>query len=208
MDLIHIVKIQFQKTKQTVISYDADLAFEVINTAKRIQILKMQIDLNCRDFLALNNPVAIDLRLILSAFKTCESLDKIALHSKNICNTLMKINEQIPVVLLDDFEVNKMLDRIVKMLYDIEKAFKTNDPKLAAKTYKKDKSINKVNIKSTQRSINWLEGHPEDLVMVLSLLEIIADVDMVGDLIKNISEGIVFHLESKSIKNLSHQNIG
>jgi phosphate transport system protein len=86
------------------------------------------------------------------------------------------------------------------MLYSIQKAFENNDPQLAVKTYRKDKPINKNTQRSNSRAVNWINKNPEDTRNVIFVLDIISEVERIGDLIKNISDGIVFYYEAYSIK--------
>lgn len=206
LDLTHIVKIQVQKTKQLIFNYDADLAFEIIKNTNRVEILKMQIEYDCRSFLALHNPVAIDLRLILSTLDICESLNKIGFHTSNISKTIKDLNIQLKKELLDDFKINKLFEGIIKMLYKIQNAYKNNDPFLAEKTFKKDRFINKIKKKSSHCALKCIEVHPDEVKNIIYLLDIVAYGETIGDHIKKISKGIVFYLEARMIKDRTQKS--
>jgi phosphate transport system protein len=203
LDIANIVKIQFQKSKSVVVHNDQELATEVIENDRRINIYELQIDQDCKNILALYNPVAIDLRFILSSLKISLYLERIGNYVVEICATQKEINRGINPELLDFFELNEMFDKAVKMINNILEALENKDTKVAGKTFKKDSFLNRIDQKAIKRAVKWLKKSPDDAWTVLHLLDIIRKIENIGDLSKNISEEIIFHLDAKILKNSS-----
>ena len=75
---------QIEKATEAFLTHDSDLAEEVINTETRVNALDLKIENDCEKFLALYNPVAIDLRFIMAILKINFDLERIADHAYGI----------------------------------------------------------------------------------------------------------------------------
>ena len=69
LDMLNLSMSQLEKAKEAFLTHDSDLAEEVINTENRVNALDIKIEKDCEKFIALYNPVAIDLRFIMAIRK-------------------------------------------------------------------------------------------------------------------------------------------
>ncbi|MBW7845830.1 MAG: phosphate transport system regulatory protein PhoU, partial [Bacteroidia bacterium] len=69
---------QVEKAKQAFLTNDNETALEIIRLEKRVNAFELKIERSCENYIALFNPVAIDLRLILSIMKISITLERIA----------------------------------------------------------------------------------------------------------------------------------
>ena len=203
LSMTHVVTTQVQKSRQTLLQGDIKLADEVINHDRKVNDLELQIDKDCKNILALYNPVAIDLRFILAALNISLNLERIGDNAENICRTVKEMDYKVYVNMLEDFKLERMFDKAIRMLEHIGKAIEDKDTRLAGKTFKKDQFLNKVKQKATPISIQLIKKRPDDVKEVLHLLNIVGKVERIGDLAKNISEEIIFHIEAKVVKHTS-----
>lgn len=201
--MTHSVIIQVQKSKQSLFKKDTDLALEVVSNSKRIKILKLKIDYDCKNFLALYNPVAVDLRFILSSIKISESLDRISNHTKKICMALERNSTELNVQILKAFNIHIMFDGAIQMLYNMQEAMDNENPDQAGETFKKDLHLNKINREADTLAFKYIMEDPENTKIIISLLEIIHKVERIGDEVKNISERLIFYYEAKVLRHSS-----
>ncbi len=195
-----VVTTQVQKSKQALFMGDAALAEEVIAYDNKVNHLELQIDKDCKNILALYNPVAIDLRFILASLNISLNLERIGDNAESICHTAKEMDHRIYASMLDDFQLDPMFDKAIRMLDHILKAIEAKDSKLAGKTFKKDVFLNKVKQKAIPVATKLIKKRPDEVKEVLHLLNVVGKVERIGDLAKNISEEIIFHIEAKVIK--------
>ena len=200
LSMTHVVTTQVQKSKQVLFQGDVALADEVITHDRKVNDIELQIDKDCKNILALYNPVAIDLRFILASLNISLNLERIGDNAESICYTVKEMDHKVYISMLEDFQLNQMFDKAIRMLEHIVKAIEDKDTRLAGKTFKKDQFLNKVKQKSIPISIKLIKKRPDDVKEVLHLLNIVGKVERIGDLAKNISEEIIFHIEAKVLK--------
>ena len=106
---------QFEKATDAFLNHDSDLAEEVINIETRVNALDLKIENDCENFLALYNPVAIDLRFIMATLKINFDLERIADHAYGISKYIIEQDKKIAPHLLEAIEFEKMYDTIISM---------------------------------------------------------------------------------------------
>ena len=196
-EMLTLCKLQLEKAKEALVNHDTDLAEEVMNTEKRVNSLDLKIEKDCEKFLALYNPVAVDLRFIMAVLKMNAELERIADHAYNISKYVVEEDKKIPSHLFKALEFEKMYETIESMLDHITFAYTEKDVKTARKVFKKDKVLDKINIKSF--SIIEAEIKKDNTIIqpALVLFSVVKKLERIGDLIKNIAEEIIFYVDAE-----------
>jgi len=199
-EMLTLCKLQLEKAKEALVNHDTDLAEEVMNTEKRVNSLDLKIEKDCEKFLALYNPVAVDLRFIMAVLKMNAELERIADHAYNISKYVVEEDKKIPSHLFKVLEFEKMYETIESMLDHITFAYTEKDVKTARKVFKKDKVLDKINIKSF--SIIEAEIKKDNTIIqpALVLFSVVKKLERIGDLIKNIAEEIIFYVDAEILK--------
>ncbi|PCJ92824.1 MAG: phosphate transport system regulatory protein PhoU [Flavobacteriaceae bacterium] len=199
-DMLVLCKSQLKKAKEAFILHDEDLAEEVIHTEIRVNAMDLRIGRDCEKFLALYNPVAIDLRFIMAVLKINSDLERIADHARNISNYVIEDNKKISSHLIQAVQFEKMYQIINSMLDNITFAYNQNDVKAARKVFKKDKILDKINIKSFCVLEEEIRKDNTIIKEALLLFSVVKKLERVGDLIKNIAEEIIFYVDAEVLK--------
>lgn len=199
-EMLAICTSQLEKAKEAFINHDSDLAEEVILNETRVNALDLRIEKNCEKFLALYNPVAIDLRFIMAIRKINFDLERIADHAFSLSKYVVDKDQKIPTKLLEAVEFNTMYDTISSMLKNITEAFENNDVKIARKVFKKDKILDRINNDSFQILEAEIKQNTVITAEALILFSVIKKLERVGDLIKNIAEEIIFYIDADILK--------
>lgn len=199
-DMSHIAIIQVQKTKQALFKNDLELALEILSNLKRVVVLKHKIDYDCKNYLALHTPVAVDLRLVLAALRISSSLGKIADHAGKICHILGKKQSKLSLEVLHAFDIYKMFDTAIQMLYLMQEAMETENANQAGEIFKKDLYLNHANLEANSIARDFILKDPEDTPVMLSMLEIVHKLERIGDEAKNIIERLIFYYEGRVLR--------
>ena len=100
----------------------------------------------------------------------------------------------------EKFNLEVMLDAAIDMLGDMSKAVKERDTELARKTIKKDVILNDHGKAALEVATELIKDNPDETKQVLRLYSVTRRIERIGDLIKNLGEEVVFHVEAKVIK--------
>ncbi|PKA83150.1 PhoU-like phosphate uptake regulator [Ulvibacter sp. MAR_2010_11] len=200
LEMLTLCKKQIHKSKEAFVMHDSDLAEEVIHTELRVNALDLKIEKDCEKFLALYNPVAIDLRFIMAIRKINFDLERIADHAEGISRFVVEQDNKISAHLLEALKFEEMFETITSMFENITVAYEEKDVKEARKVFKKDKFIDKVNIKSFSIIEAEIKKDVSITGQALILFSVIRKMERVGDLIKNIAEEIIFYIDAEVVK--------
>jgi phosphate transport system protein len=200
LEMMALAKVQLEKSKWALLANDAELAEEIMHNEKRMDSLEMTIDRDIENFLALFQPVATELRSIISMMKMNSNLERIGDYAEGIAQYVEEFNAPLDKAVIDATKIAEMFDIAVEMIGNIALAYEEEDTKLARKVYKKDKKLNKINANSSTEIAALIQGDPNSTRNLLLLFSVIRKLERVGDHIKNIAEGIIFHLEAEIFK--------
>jgi phosphate transport system protein len=195
-----LVNSQLSKARQAFLTFDKDLAREVVTKEKRVNGSELKIDRDCENIFALFCPVAIDLRFLLAVLKINSNLERIGDIAEGIAKYIIDAEAPFTKALLDVSRVLPMYEEAVNMLEDTQAAFEKEDTVLARSVFKKDDFLDGINKASHKVLENHVKDHPEDISQALWLLSIIRKLERVGDQSKNVAEEIIFYLEAKVLK--------
>lgn len=191
---------QLDKTDVSFKSFDKDLAMEIQETEKRVNAYELTIDRACEDFIALLQPVASDLRFVLSTLKINTNLERIADIACGISEFISDTDEEVNADIITHMEADKMLDICIEMVKDLREAYLLENTKLARTVYKRDKMLDKLNDVGSYKAIECLDKFPQQRRQTLHVLSIIRKLERVGDQSKNIAEEIIFYIDAKVVK--------
>lgn len=183
---------------ESLIKRDKNLAQKVLEDEDRVNALEIEIDNAINDLLALQQPVAVDLRLILAALKINNDLERIGDHAVNIVQSALKLMDMPEVKPLVD--IPKMAELSQKMLHDALDSFILSDTSLVKTVIESDAIVDELNQRVAndlkeviQQDISKLDGGFE-------LLRISKNLERVADLATNIAEDVVFLTQARIIK--------
>lgn len=200
IDMWALVVSQLTKAHLSLITYDLDLAREVIINEKRVDAMELKIDIDCENIIALYNPVAIDLRFVLATLKINNNLERTGDIAASIAKLAVQSENAIDTDLLDISEMNIMFEEAISMLKDLQQYFETEEPKLVRKIFARDELLDDINKKITSRMAEYIKTHPDKIEQALNILSSVRKIERVGDQTTNIAEETIFFIEAKVLK--------
>jgi phosphate transport system protein len=200
LEMMFLVKNQLEKGRKSMDNFDEELAHEIMANEKRVDSLELTIDRDCEEVLALHNPVAVDLRFVMAAFKINSDLERIGDHANSIAKYIVDYGRQVDPEIRDKMRMDEMYDTSVKMMTNVFNAFITEDTELARKVFKLDNTLNEINREVSDVTSDLILDDIEQTQNYLYLFSIIRKLERVGDLTKNIAEELIFYIEAKVLK--------
>jgi phosphate transport system protein len=161
----------------------------------------LKIDSDCENYIALYNPVAVDLRLVLSMFKICNTLERIADFADSIARHVVEeACEVFSAEMKENLRIETMFDTVIEMLSDSYVALDLENTRLSGKILVRDETVDEIYrnaIKILSEAIRDNTIQPE---CGLKTLLVIRKIERVGDHCSNIVEEIVFYIDAKVLK--------
>ncbi len=179
---------------------DDELARKVIEEDALIDEFETRIDNACIELLALQTPVASDLRLITSAMKINNDLERMADHAVNIAQKTLELNREKPLKPLID--IPRMAELAQAMVKNAIDAFLHRDSELALSVCKSDDDVDDLNTQIIRELMTYIAGDPTAVSRALGLIMISKNIERIADLATNIAEEVVFIVEGRTIKHL------
>jgi phosphate transport system protein len=199
-EMMLLVSKQLEKSKLAILENDVSLAKEVVDNDLRVNAMELKLDRDCENILALYNPVAIDLRFVISSLKINHDLERIGDNAEGIAKYIVSVKGEFDQQLIQSLNVEDMFNNAISMMEDLTEAFENEDTQLARIIFKKDQFLNENNAMATDIAINHIKGNYEHPKQLLFLLSSIRKLERIGDLIKNLAEELIFHIEAKVLK--------
>ncbi len=203
LEMMNLVRNQLNKGKESLLSSDKELALEIMHNEKRVNGYELMIDNDCENVIACFGPVAIDLRFVLATLKINYHLERIGDNADGIARNVLDLKEKWDDDLLNDLQLVNAFDIAVDMLQNVIESYDKEDSAQARKVFEKDKRIDQLTDKAFNTIAEYLKNNTSKMHHGLNLLLIHRKLERVGDLMKNMSEEIIFYIEAKVLK---HQN--
>lgn len=200
LEMLNLCKSQFEKSIEAFLNHDSDLAEEVIHRENRVNASDLKIEKDCERFLALYNPVASDLRFIMSIRKINFDLERIGDHAYSVGRYVVDFDKKQPQNLLTAVDFEGMVDILFSMLEHVVIAYENKDVKEARRVFKKDKALDSINNASFSAIESEIKKDTAVIGHALVLFSVLKKIERVGDLLKNVAEEIIFYIDAEVIK--------
>ncbi len=175
-----------------------ELAKLVIERDDKVDKYDVKIDKICQKIIALNQPVAMDLRLIMSAITINTNLERIGDIAVNISENFLFLKKK--PAFLDRTHIAQMFKVAKEMIRNSIDSFINNDPKLAQKVIETDKMMDQYNIENHQILISIMKESVDNIESAVAVLVISRMLERLGDHATNIAEDVFFIVEAQMIK--------
>lgn len=199
-----LVEGQLRKSFDAVVNHDIELAHEVITREKSVNAQELVVDHHCENFIALFNPVAIDLRFVLSLLKINNNLERIGDFAESLA-LFVHYDQTKPLdaELAKQLQIKKMFDTVMRMMEQARVALSKEDGKLASHVLGLDDTVDTINREALGILAAYIVAHPEQAREVMGIHTVVRRIERMGDRLSNIAEDIVFYVDAKEMRHRS-----
>ena len=182
---------------------DRSVAKEIRARDVEIDDIEVEVEELVNELLALHQPMASDLRRIISALKMSNDLERVGDHAVNIARAAKRLSKAPP--LPEQREISEMGVIARKMLADSLHAFVNRDPDLARQVCVTDDKVDDLRHSMYRILVTYMIEEPRLISGALEMLRISQSIERVADLATNIAEDVVYMVEGQSMK---HGRVG
>jgi len=181
---------------------DIALARKVISNDEFINNLDVKIDKLCQKIFALQQPVASDLRYIISALKINNDLERIGDHAVNIAKRIEPLQDYKQLV--EEFGIDKIGEKTTVLFSDVVELVKTHDLTFAVKIMNKADTIKEECEDIASKILGEMMHQSEVVVVAANILIIINLFERITSYSTNIAESISFVVDGEIVKHKKH----
>ena len=184
---------------EALLTRDADKAEAVVSGDRDVDELEVEIESMAIELLALQQPMARDLRFIISAIKASSDLERVGDHAVNIAQSAQRLIAAKSDI-TPDGAIEEMARRARQMLGQAIDAFVRADGGLGRAVCLMDDEVDKLNDELFRIVVTHILEDTKMISQALELLLVGRNLERVADLSTNIGEDAVYLAEGKQIK--------
>jgi phosphate transport system protein len=189
------------RSVQGVVEKNEELARQVLKNETRINDLEIEIDNAAIGLLALQQPVAADLRLITVALKINNDLERMGDLAVNIAHrALDMIREPVIHPMVDVPHIAGLVQSMVRKSLD---SFVNRDPELARSVLASDDAVDNLRTASYHELVSYMEKDSGNIHQALNLWTVVRNLERIADHSTNIAENVLFLVKGVDVRHRS-----
>ncbi len=186
------------KAINALVKRDAALAAEVVDADGRIDDKEVQVEEDCLKLLALHQPVAVDLRFIITCLKVNNDLERMGDLAVNIAERARYLARHTP--LATPLDLTAMADKVRGMVRDSLDALVRQDMTLTRDVLARDDEVDEANRSMFDILQGVMTADPSTVKRAIALLSSSRYLERLADHATNIAEDVIFMGEGEIIR--------
>ncbi len=201
LEMSALVENSVYRSIQAVVERNQDLANLVLENEERINDLEIEIDEDAIRLIALQQPVAADLRLITAAVKINNDLERMGDLAVSIAERALNlIQTPNAETAIDIPHIASLVQSMVRKALD---SFVNRDADLARSVLVSDDEVDSLRTAHYQELISFMETNPTYIPQAFQLLSIVRNLERIADHATNIAEDVLFLVKGIDVR---HRN--
>lgn len=198
LSLCALVEEQVQQAVQALVERNLDRARQVVQRDPEVDRREIEVEEECLKILALYQPVAIDLRLIVCVLKINNDLERIGDLAVNIAHKAITASRQPPIHF--PFDLAGMAEQTQAMLRDSLDALVRFDVPLAEQILVRDDEIDRLKQEVRTWGEEVLQRDPARIKEVLALVGAARNLERIADHATNIAEDVIYIAAGRMVR--------
>lgn len=201
-----VVEEQLANAVKVLVSGEASLSKQVIDSDARVNSLEVEIDEECTRIVARRQPAATDLRLVMTVVKTINDLERIGDEAKRVAKMSQEeldgvVSEKVKA------ELSHMGELVREMLRKVLDAFARTDVDAAIEVVKADKKVDKKYKKIIKQLIEHMSNEPDEVPTIINILWAARSIERMGDRCQNIAEYVIYMVLGMDVRHISLDDV-
>jgi phosphate transport system protein len=199
LDMSDLATSLLDMSVDALLSRDTTIADAVLAGDHELDALELEVEDQAIALLALQQPMARDLRFIIASIKVSNDLERVGDHAVNIAQSAQRLATHHTIITPDP-EIGEMARRARQMLHDSLTAFVRADGALGRQVCRADDDVDALHNSVFRILVTHMMEDARTITPSLELFLVSRNLERVADLATNIGEDAVFLAEGKQIK--------
>jgi len=174
---------------------NVELARQIIADDLNINRKRYDAEDKCLELIATQQPLASDLRTIVSVLHITVDLERMGDHAEGIAKIALMLSDEPP--LKPYIDIPRMAELCIRMLMDSIEAFKHHDPALARAICDRDDEVDALYEQVYRELLTFMINDPRSIQRATWLLWVAHNLERIADRVTNICERVVYLVEGR-----------
>lgn len=196
-----LVEEQIESAVRSLVQGDLELAERVVRDDRKVNAMEVSIDEECTQILALRQPTARDLRLVVAVIKTITDLERIGDEAKRIARFTLEMADLAPK--RNQFtDLQQLAESAGELLREALDAFARMDPEESLRVARADAKVDHEYESIIRQQITYMMEDPRSIPVSLNIMWAARALERVGDRACNICEYVIYYAMGKNIRHI------
>ncbi|TNE35730.1 MAG: phosphate signaling complex protein PhoU [Alphaproteobacteria bacterium] len=191
-----LAEAQLEAAVRSLTERNTELALKTVEADVAVDDLEHVLDNMAIRLLALRNPVADDLRTVISALKIASLLERVADYSANIAKRVVALNQAPAVTPMS--AIPRMGNLVRRMIDDTLKAYAKEDADLAHEVWLRDQEVDQLYNSMFRELLTFMMEDPRSITSCTHLIFMAKNIERIGDHMTNIAEIIIYQVTGQA----------
>ncbi|MEQ1545423.1 phosphate signaling complex protein PhoU [Methyloglobulus sp.] len=202
-----LVEEQIEQAIKAFTTANVELAELVIKQDNQIDDLEIALDRECTQIMALRQPTAFDLRLLLTVLKIINELERVGdlaevIAKMTIHTSGIESSKNDPY-----YEVQHMADLVKSMLHDALDSFARMTVEQVPAITSKDENVDREYASILRQQVTYMMEDPRNITRTLNVLWTVRSLERIGDHACNICEHLVYMIKGEDVRHISREEL-
>jgi phosphate transport system protein len=204
-----IVESQVAQAIYALTHYSGETASQVLKTEERVNALEIEIDRDLSTIIALRQPTARDLRLLIAISKTIGNLERVGDEAARIARTVQRlVNTGVSSRLrLPASDLAFAADLATQLLRKSLDAFARLDVQQAVQVIKQDNEIDAEFDGLMRKLVTYMMEDPRTISSSIDLVFVAKAIERVGDHAKNLAEQVIYIVKGTDVRHAAVDDV-
>jgi len=193
-----LVEQMLQLAVRALMERRSDFVSQVIDADEEVDQAEIRIEEECLKLLALHQPVATDLRWLITVVKVNSDLERMADLACNIAERAKSL-DLFPLFPVPE-EMSEMVVASTEMVRNALDAFVEGDTRKAAAVIRRDDQVDKLNRTIIDQLHEIMKDDPEQIEPAIHCFSASRHLERIGDLAENISEEVIYLVDGEIVR--------
>ena len=196
-----LVEKQVNDAVRSLVESDTELASAVSVNEEQVDDMDVEIDRSCVRLIAMRQPTASDLRLILGVSKSVQDLERIGDEAHKIARLTLCLAEEPHVhANVGRSKINHLADYVIDKLRQILDAYGRLDADLTVKIARTDKVIDEEYQAALREMVTYMMEDPRSISSALDVMWALRSLERVGDHVENLAEHLIYTVKGVDVR--------
>jgi phosphate transport system protein len=192
-----VVESQISAAMQALARRDPDLAMQTVEGDRRVDALEREVDAQVVNLLALRQPVASDLRLVVGSLRIASDLERMADYAKNVAKRSVALSQLAPVAIPPTLpRMGRVAQEMVK---DVLDAHVGRDVPKAVAVWNRDEELDALHDSLFRELVTHMMEDPRNITPSTHLLFIAKNIERIGDHATNVAEMVHYQVTGRTL---------
>ncbi|WP_432697073.1 phosphate signaling complex protein PhoU [Marinobacterium sp. YM272] len=202
-----IVERQVFDAIEALLTNDEEMAEQARLIDRQTNEMELAIDEQCTRTIALRQPTASDLRLILSISRSVADLERIGDEATRIAQQAIEMAESNSSTQHGFQEVRHIGEVVRTMVRDMLTAFARNDLELAYRVAKQDRKVDQEYRTAMRTLVTFMMEDVRSISSIMNVIWVLRSLERIGDHARNLAEHLIFQVSGTDVRHQSLKSI-